>query len=157
MTRKDGDRRHARGSEARARRRQSQRRARCPRIPLEQDQQCEEGDPDGGKHQAHFYRLRPQRRDVRPDTSALRDGDNLDLMVAHQDDIAGDSADWSPRPPAGAPESARNGRRLNFSKPVSGFNVQPTPAPANFRSNCRTRACSNFNCLVVRLGHSGGL
>src|SRR6478672_8090704 len=54
-------------------------------------QQCEEGDPDGGKHQAHFYRLRPQRREVRPDTSALLDGENLDLMVAHQDDIAGGS------------------------------------------------------------------
>ena len=35
MTRRDGDRRHARGSEARARRRQSQRRARCPRMPRE--------------------------------------------------------------------------------------------------------------------------
>src|SRR6478672_1972991 len=60
-------------------------------------QQCEEGDPDGGKHQAHFYRLRPQQREVRPDTSALLDGENLDLMVAHQDDIARGSADWSPR------------------------------------------------------------
>jgi len=60
-------------------------------------QQREEGDPEGGKHQAQFYRLRPQRREVRPDTSALLDGENLDLMVAHQDDIAGGSADWSPR------------------------------------------------------------
>src|SRR4029077_4310414 len=103
-----------------------------------------------------FYRLRPQRREVRPGASALLDGENLDLMVAHQDDIAaalpiGASAF------AQAPESARNARRLHVSKPVSGFNAQPTPATANFRSNWRTRACSNFNCLVVRLGHSGGL
>src|SRR4029077_12228025 len=92
-------------------------------------QQCEEGDPDGGKHQAHFYRLRPQRREVRPDTSALLDGENLDLMVAHQDDIARGSADWSPRPRAGAPKSARNARRLHFSKPVSGFNGSAHSTP----------------------------
>src|ERR1700733_15762178 len=120
-------------------------------------QQCEEGDPEGGKPQSPFYRLRSQRREVRPGASALLDGENLDLLVAHPDEIACGSADWSPRPRAGAPESARNARRLHFSKPVSVFNGQRTPAPANFRSNCRTRACSNFNCLVVRLGHSGGL
>src|SRR5271168_3658310 len=74
-------------------------------------QQCDEGDPNGGKQQAHFYRLRPQRREVRPGASALLDGENLDLMVAHRDDIARGSADWSPRPRAGAPESARNAGR----------------------------------------------
>ena len=120
-------------------------------------QQCEECDPDGGKHQAHSIaggRNGEKFDRAIPPYSMEK---NLDLVVAHQDDIARGSADWSPRPRAGAPESARNARRLYFSKPVSGFNAQPTPATANFRSNCRTRACSDFNCLVVRLGHSGGL
>src|ERR1700719_450947 len=96
MTRTDGDRRHARGSEARARRRQSQRRARCPGMPREPNPAVRRMRSRWRKATGAFYRLRPQRREVRPDTSALLDGENLDLMVAHQDDIAGSSADWSP-------------------------------------------------------------
>jgi hypothetical protein len=142
MTGRDGDRRHAPGSEARARRRQSQRRAGVRGFRSSLTQQCEEGDPEGGKHEAHFYRLRPQRREVRPDTSALLDGENLALMVAHQDDIAGGSADWSPRPRAGAPGSAWNARRLHFRsqfrvsmlsplqrRRISARIVEPGPAP----------------------------
>src|SRR4029077_9627019 len=97
MTRTDADRRHARGSEARARRRQSQRRAQSPRMPLEPDPAVRRMRSRWRKAPGAFYSLRPQRREVLPGASAQLDGENLDLMVAHQDDIARGSTDWSPR------------------------------------------------------------
>ena len=127
MTRKDGDRRHARGS-----------RLAPPSIAAEAGPRIEP-DPAVRRRRSRwrktpgaFYRLRRQRREVRPDTSALLDGENLDLMVAHQDDIARGSADWSPRPRAGAPESARNARRLHLLEASFGFQCSAHSSDGEF-------------------------
>ena len=66
-------------------------------------------------------------------------------MVAHQDDTAA-ALPIGARALAQARRNPRGMPADYTSKPVSGFNAQPTPATANLRSNCRTRACSNFNC-----------
>src|ERR1700722_1580272 len=142
MTRRDGDRRHARGSEARARRRQSQRRAQCPRIPLEPDSAVRRRRSRWRKAPGAFYRLRPQRREVRPGASALLDGENLDLMVAHQDDIAaalpiGARAFAQARQnPRGMPAdyTFRSQFRVSMLSPlqrrrISARIVEPGPAP----------------------------
>ena len=63
-TRKDGDRRHARGSEPRAKRHLSQRKAPRPRIPLEPDPGVRRRRSRLRRARGAFFDLYSQRREV---------------------------------------------------------------------------------------------
>src|ERR1700722_14241928 len=105
-------------------------------------QQCEESESRSRKAPGAFYRLRPQRREVRPGASALLDGENLDLLVAHQDDIAAAlpigarALGQARRNPRGMPAdyTFRSQFRVSMLSPlqrrrISARIVEPGPAP----------------------------